>query len=159
MARTLGDFLRRFRPVGTPGAAASAGVPADRVGELAAELAPVFAALEDTRAEAERIRAAGQRQADARRDAAAEEARGVLVEAERQVGAEREAAAAAALAAFDAEREVAMADAEREVRRIRDRAESRRAEMVARVLSCVWAAAPSVPPGVEPAPASRPVEG
>ncbi|HEU4349929.1 MAG TPA: hypothetical protein VFR35_19300, partial [Actinoplanes sp.] len=39
------DFLERLRPAGVPGAAGPAGVPADRVSEIAAELEPVFAAL------------------------------------------------------------------------------------------------------------------
>ena len=36
------DMLQRFRPIGTPGAAAPAGVPADRAAELGRELQPVF---------------------------------------------------------------------------------------------------------------------
>ena len=34
----LRDFLSRFRPAGTPGAAARPGVPVDRVAEREAEL-------------------------------------------------------------------------------------------------------------------------
>jgi hypothetical protein len=40
-----GDLLNRFRPAGTPGAAARAGVPVDRAAEAAAELEPVLALL------------------------------------------------------------------------------------------------------------------
>jgi hypothetical protein len=39
------DFLRRFRPAGTPEAAARAGVPVDRAAEAAGELEPVLALL------------------------------------------------------------------------------------------------------------------
>ena len=51
----LRDFLTRFRPAGSPGAAARAGVPADRSGELESEVAPVLALLDDTQAERERL--------------------------------------------------------------------------------------------------------
>jgi hypothetical protein len=54
----LRAFLARFRPSAPPGPAAEAGVPADRVPELAAELAPVLALLVDTERAAEQIRAA-----------------------------------------------------------------------------------------------------
>ncbi|MEV4129565.1 hypothetical protein [Nocardia sp. NPDC049707] len=49
------DFLERFRPAGAPGA--GAGVPVDRGADVAAELLPVLAVLDDVQAEAERIRA------------------------------------------------------------------------------------------------------
>ncbi|MEU7642596.1 MULTISPECIES: hypothetical protein [unclassified Streptomyces] len=66
----LRDLLMRFRPVSTPGPAAT-GVPADRTAELAAELTPSLARLDSTAAEAEAVRAAARREADRiRRDAA-----------------------------------------------------------------------------------------
>ena len=57
------DFLARFRPVGTPGSAAPAGVPADRVTELGLELGPVLDALADTQVEASAIRSAAEAEA------------------------------------------------------------------------------------------------
>ena len=91
---TARDFLARFRPVGTPGAAASAGVPADRVGEAGAELEPLFAMLADTEAEADRIRAsADQRIAESHR-LAAERAAEVLTQARLRADAERADASA-----------------------------------------------------------------
>jgi hypothetical protein len=60
----LRDFLTRFRPAGSPGAAARAGVPADRSGELEAEVAPVLARLDDTEAEHERLIAQARREAE-----------------------------------------------------------------------------------------------
>ncbi len=42
----LRDILARFRPADPPGAAARAGVPADRSLELKAEVGPVLALLE-----------------------------------------------------------------------------------------------------------------
>ena len=65
------DLLARFRPAGTPGAAAPAGVPADRVAEAERELEPVFAALAGVRAEADRIRASARLDAEGRRAEAA----------------------------------------------------------------------------------------
>ena len=77
------DFLARFRPVGTPWcAAASAGVPADRVAEAGAELEPLFAMLADTEAEIDRVRAsADQRIAEGHR-LSAERAADVLAQSE-----------------------------------------------------------------------------
>ena len=49
---TLRDYVRRFRPAGAPGAAAPAGVPADRGAELDAELAGVFEELRGASEEA-----------------------------------------------------------------------------------------------------------
>ena len=59
------DFLERFRPAGTPGAAAQGGVPADRIADTAAELEPVFMMLDDVHAEAARIRRCAVEHADA----------------------------------------------------------------------------------------------
>jgi hypothetical protein len=50
------EFLRRFRPAGTPGAAARAGVPVDRAAEAAGELAPVLALLADVESATAEIR-------------------------------------------------------------------------------------------------------
>jgi len=64
------DFLERFRPAGTPGAATPRGVPADRVAEAAAELAPLLSLLDDVPIRVEQIRRRGVEQADQlRRDA------------------------------------------------------------------------------------------
>jgi len=48
----VADFLERFRPAGTAGAAAQGGVPADRIADTAAELGPVFMMLDGVEAEA-----------------------------------------------------------------------------------------------------------
>ncbi|HET8769051.1 MAG TPA: hypothetical protein VFM86_17125, partial [Pedococcus sp.] len=65
------DLLLRFRPTGTPGPAGPAGVPVDRSAELAAELAPVLAALAATEAECTALVEEGRRAAGAKRAAAA----------------------------------------------------------------------------------------
>ncbi len=95
MPRTR-DLLRRFRPAGTPGAAASTGVPADRVAELSAELAPVLSRLDDAREQADEIRAAAERDAQAIRADATEQAGARIADADRRVQEERAAAAARA---------------------------------------------------------------
>ena len=56
------EFLERLRPSGTPGAPSAAGVPVDRVAEVAAELQDVFDALDTVQvdgAEARSARAGG----------------------------------------------------------------------------------------------------
>lgn len=49
------QFLGRFRPAAVPGSAGPGGVPVDRVAEASAELAPVFALLDETEDEVARI--------------------------------------------------------------------------------------------------------
>lgn len=131
----LRDFLDRFRPAGAPGAAARAGVPVDRAGELAEEVVPVLTLLDDTQAECERIVARARRDAGAiiaraRVEAAAigadgdQRARAVRAEAARQVAA----AAAAAAAAM-------VADAEQEAVRIRARGGQRMPGLVGAALT------------------------
>jgi hypothetical protein len=60
----LRDFLDRFRPAGAPGAAGRAAVPAERQGELAAELLPVLALLEGMDRECARLLAQAQGEAE-----------------------------------------------------------------------------------------------
>jgi vacuolar-type H+-ATPase subunit H len=88
------SILDRFRPVGAPGPAGPAGVPAADDQGPAAELAPVFAALADDAAscaaliEEARLSAEGE-VAQARAQAAA-----ILSQARLEAGAERAKAAA-----------------------------------------------------------------
>jgi hypothetical protein len=89
------DVLARFRPAGTPGPAAPAGVPSDRRAVALAELEPVFAALAGAEAQAAAVREAARETADRRRAAAADQARSMLARARAAAGAERAAAAAA----------------------------------------------------------------
>jgi len=64
------DFMDRFRPAGTPGAAGRPAVPADRSADAAAELTAVLVLLDDAQQEASRIRrAAAERAEEIRRDA------------------------------------------------------------------------------------------
>lgn len=87
------DLLGRYRPAGAPGPAGAAGVPADRRESVAAELAPVFAALAEVEAECDRLRRDAARAAAGREAAAAEQARMLVARARDEAAAERAAAA------------------------------------------------------------------
>jgi len=130
-------FLERFRTSGTPGAAAGAGVPADRVAEREAELAAVFERLAATEAEAARIREEGQSTAQATRADAAARARALLVGADRDAEAERREAAARVTALADAETAQALETARQEAGRVRAYAEQVRPAVLAQVLAAV----------------------
>jgi hypothetical protein len=97
------DLLSRFRPAGAPGPAGAAGVPADRRQAVAAELAPLFAALAEVEAECERLRRDARQAAAAREAAAAEQARVMVARARDDAAAERAAAAARVREASGAE--------------------------------------------------------
>ncbi len=130
-------FLERLRTCGTPGAAAGAGVPADRVAEREAELAGLFSQLERTEAEAAAIRAAGRRDADAVRADADARCRTLLARADHEAETQRREAAARVAAVADAETAAALAAAAEEADRVRAHAERVRAELVATVLAAV----------------------
>jgi vacuolar-type H+-ATPase subunit H len=89
----LRDFLSRFRPAGTPGAAARAGVPMDPARELAAEVGPVLTLLDSTQGECERIVGEARRDADAIMAAARAEAAAIITESDRRAVAARDEAA------------------------------------------------------------------
>ncbi|MEU2772272.1 hypothetical protein ABZ646_04930 [Streptomyces sp. NPDC007162] len=89
---SLRDFLERFRPTGTPGAAVT-GVPPDRAAERAAELAPALDRLTAVQQEAARIRAAGQEAAETIRRDAGQEAEGIVAAAREQAPQVRSQAA------------------------------------------------------------------
>lgn len=134
-------ILERLRPAGAPGTAALAGVPADRVAELAAELAPVLACLDGVQAECDRIRADAAVEADGRRRVAVERARQLVTEGRRSAEAERTAAAAAVEHKVTVEAAAARADAERSAAAVRERAGTRTAALVDRVTAMVLALA------------------
>ena len=92
------DFLQRFRPAGTPGKAAAAGVPADRARDLAAELEPVFSLLAGAEAERARILTEAGRDAGRIRDGARRRADDMVAAARQRAQAARADAAAAVLA-------------------------------------------------------------
>lgn len=75
------DFLGRFRPAGAPGAASPRGVPANRIADVATELAPLFALLDDIHAEVEQIRSRAVAEAEALRAAGAAQAAATVAQA------------------------------------------------------------------------------
>ncbi len=131
------DFLQRFRPAGTPGKAAAAGVPADRARDLAAELEPVFLLLAGAEAERARILTEAGRDAGRIRDGARRRADDMVAAARQHAQAARADAAAAVLAAAEADAGAALRAAEREAQVIRERAGRRMPGYVSRAVRAV----------------------
>jgi hypothetical protein len=119
------DFLERFRPAGTPGAAARPGVPADRSADAAAELTPLLVLLDDTQDEAQRIRREAADRAEEIRRAAQRQANQIVARARAEaevVRAQTEAKArTAAAAAWSEMRAETAAEIERVQARVADR--------------------------------------
>jgi hypothetical protein len=92
MARV--NILDRFRPVGAPGPAGLAGVPAADEQGPAAELAPVFAALAADVESCHRLVEEARQEADGALVRAHEQAAAILAQARLDAGAERARAAA-----------------------------------------------------------------
>lgn len=141
------DFLERFRPAGTPGAAARPGVPADRSQDAAAELTPLLLLLDDVQDEADHIRRAAVERADEIRRAAQREADLTVARARedaQDVRAEAKAAAELSAGAAWADRR---ADNAEEIERLRERVAERMPEYVGKVVSLVrhWLEEPAVP--------------
>jgi signal transduction histidine kinase len=90
----LRELLSRFRAAGAPGAPGAAGVPVDRRTGVTAELEPVFAALAETTAECERLRAGSATEAQRCLDEAVQRAAALLAQAEGAAQAERATMAA-----------------------------------------------------------------
>jgi hypothetical protein len=127
-------FLERFRTGGTPGAAAGAGVPADRVAERDAELAAVFERLEDVEAACATQRAEALDQAEARRVAAAAQARRVLAAARDEAETDRREAAAAIAAQADEESAAVVTAAQAQAAAVREHADGVLDDYVERAL-------------------------
>lgn len=134
------DILQRFRPAGTPGAASSPGVPVDRVAEASAELEPVFALLAATQEEVSRIRSDAAREAERRRQHAAERASSLVASAHRQAEAERADAALGVGRKVEEESAAALAEAERVAEAVRREAAERMPVYLDRVMAATRAA-------------------
>jgi hypothetical protein len=130
-------FLDRFRASGTPGAAAGAGVPADRVAERDVELAGVFEQLAPVEAHAHRTRAGAEERAEERRSAAAAQHQRILAAARRDAEAERRDAAARVTALAERETQQALDAADREATRIAAQSEQLIPPMADQVLARV----------------------
>jgi hypothetical protein len=139
------DFLNRFRPAGTPGAAARAGVPVDRAAEAAAELGPVLALLAGTERECARLREDAQREAERTRQQARERAAALVAGARERAPGVRAAAASKARASADAEAAGVVAAAGRQAAALDELAAQRTGGLVAEVVAAVRAASAKEP--------------
>lgn len=131
------DFLARFRPTSTPGAAAT-GVPADRAAELTDELGPSLAALAAVQEEAARIRAEASRKGERVRHEAVLRAAEIVAEAQARVAQVGEEAATPARRAAQAEAAAIRRDGERAAESVRRRAQERMPALVDRVVRDAW---------------------
>lgn len=119
------EILRRFRPAGTPGAAAPAGVPADRQAELERELLPVLALLDEVEQEVAHIQQDGRRKAERIRQSGHDRARAIVADAQARTGSVRAAAAAAERAAAITELNSVAEAARQAADQVRERARAR----------------------------------
>lgn len=99
----ISDLLNRFRPVGPPGSASRAGIPADRAAQLAAELDPVLSMLAATRAQCAALVGEAERRAVQLRGDANAQAAAIAAESADRVVAASVAAADTVIAAAHAE--------------------------------------------------------
>jgi vacuolar-type H+-ATPase subunit E/Vma4 len=111
-------------------APSGAAVPADRVAEVAAELAPVFAALADAQAEAAEIRFGAAALAAERRREAATVAERIRAEWQARAETARAEAFAAARSSAEAAGTELVHEAWRDADALRERVESRLADYV-----------------------------
>jgi len=121
-----GQFLERFRRSG--------GVPAAAGGDFAAELAPVFAALDRIEGEAAAIRRRTEVVAAQRVHETEEQAQGILAEARERADFERDDALKAGGRVADVEVVSILEQAERDAQRIVKVGEERLPALVADVL-------------------------
>jgi vacuolar-type H+-ATPase subunit H len=129
----LRDFLARFRPAGSPGAA-RAGVPADRSRELQAEVGPVLVLLDGTDAERERIIAQARRDAEQITAAARAEAAVITAEAAQRAEAARDEAARRVMVQARDEAAWSVAAARRQALQTRELARQRMPALVSRAV-------------------------
>lgn len=127
--RPVRTILDRFRR--------GAGVPAVVGDELVAELAPVFAAIDEAEAEAERIRAAARRRVELRLAAARERTARLEAEASRRAQVERERTVASRRRDAEAEQRALLQAAADETARIREQSRQRIPALVDGVLACI----------------------
>ncbi|HEX6577761.1 MAG TPA: hypothetical protein VF082_05280 [Jiangellaceae bacterium] len=108
----VSDLLQRLRPVGAPGAAGPVAVPVHADDVLAAELEPLFDALEPVLTECDAIRSMAAKTAAAGIAAAEQDARQVIADAASRAPAERAAAAARIRRSADVAADALVADAD-----------------------------------------------
>jgi vacuolar-type H+-ATPase subunit E/Vma4 len=129
------QWLERFRPAGTPGAAGRSGVPVDRSADAAAELTPLLLLLDDVQDEAERMRKDAIERVDEIRRTAHREADQIVTRARleaQRVRAEAEAKAQSRATVTWADRQAQNAA---EIERLQQRSAERMGRYVDRVVS------------------------
>jgi vacuolar-type H+-ATPase subunit H len=133
----LRDFLTRFRPAGSPGAAARAGVPTDRSGELEAEVAPVLARLDDTEAGGERLIAQARCDAEQTVATARSAAGTIAADAAQRAATVREQVAQQVLAAAREQAARTTRDATQQASQIRELAQQRMPALVSQIVGTI----------------------
>ena len=133
MARN--SLLDRFRPVGAPGPAGPAGVPATDDEGTAAELIPVFEALDPAIAEAGEQTQSAEAHAQHTVTAARRQAAALVEQARMDSAAVRADAAARVSAEAAREDEHLLADARDEAQRLRSHGESRVPELASAIVA------------------------
>jgi cell division septum initiation protein DivIVA len=133
----LRDFLTRFRPAGSPGAAERAGVPADRAGELESEVAPVLALLGDIEAERERLIAQARRDAEQIVAGAQSAAAAIAADAAQRAETVREQAARQVMTAAREQAARTVEDARQQAVQTRALARQRMPALVNRVVGMI----------------------
>ena len=133
----LRDFLARFRPAGSPGAAARAAVPGDPSRDLEAELGPVLMLLADADAGRAGIAAAARRDAEQITAGARAQAAGIAADAERRARSARDEAAREAMSVAQDEAARTTDDARRQAARIGELAGQRMPALVGRAVDSI----------------------
>ncbi len=133
----LRDFLTRFRPAGSPGAAARAGVPADRSGELEAEVASVLARLDESEAERGRLIAQARRDAEQIVAAARSAADAIAADGAQRAETVREQAAQQVVAAARTQADRTTQVATEQAAQIRELARERMPALVGRIVGTI----------------------
>jgi vacuolar-type H+-ATPase subunit H len=131
------DVLYRFRPAGAPGAASATGVPKDRRSDAAAELEPLFTAIEPTERSVEAIARRATDEAARIRAEGETRAAEILTAAAARASSEQAAAVAQAQQHSEAEAQALMESARAEAAALLDRAHARMPECVAQVVDAV----------------------
>jgi vacuolar-type H+-ATPase subunit H len=131
------NVLHRFLPAGVPGSAGVAGVPTDRVADVAAELAPLFAQLAATETRCDEIRAQGRLDAAAAARRASDDIHRITASAQRRAAGERADAMARARSTIRDENEAASAAAQARAEQLRAQAAERIPDYLARVTAAI----------------------
>jgi len=135
------DILRRFRRVAAPpGRAATATIPVDRLAERSAELAGVFAAMDDIDTEIDRVEREGSADVARIREEGRAAAERILAEAAERAEVARSEAAASRRQRREDEIDAMLALAEEGAREIADAAHAQIRDGVSRVLETLMGA-------------------